>query len=267
MNNPRPLGPVSKIALSFVRASFLSRGICRKLILNIIKKCTDHPIIDNFRGVPFVFNLDNTTEAKALFGHYNLQELSFLKEKVNHPDAVFVDLGANSGFYTQNFLGSGENRTALAIEPNPAMCQRIQANHALLKDVYAKNKLILENCAVGSESGQAELDLSEGLGAAMIVNQKGNRTITVAMDTLLNILHKHSITSVDVMKIDIEGYEDQALVPFFMHADPALYPRHIIIEHTSSSLWKEDLFALLTEKGYITAHKTRGNLLLSRLVA
>lgn len=190
MKNPQPLGRISKIALSFVRSSFLSRGRFRKLIINNVKKYMDNPILTDFRGIPFIFNLDNTTEAKALFGHYNLKELSFLKEKTNHSNAVFVDLGANSGFYTQNFLGSGSNhRTALAIEPNPEMCERIRANYALLENIYANNKLIVENCAVGSMSGQAELDLSEGLGAAMIVDAKGKQTITVSMDTLLNILH------------------------------------------------------------------------------
>lgn len=264
---PQSLSLPYRMGLSFIRSTPLSRGKSRRIILNFIKKHITHPIITDFRGVPFILNLDNTTEQKALFGKYNLQELAFLKAGTSRVGATFVDLGANCGFYTQNFLaGEGQNRQVLAIEPNPSMCKRITANVTLLKQEQPENdtKLILECCAIGNSDGEAELDLTDGVGGATIVGEKNTNTITVKIEKLTNILKKHGIDKIDVLKVDIEGYEDVALVPFFTQADPHLFPKNIIIEHTGSENWKEDLFAVLKDKGYAIMGKTRGNLLLTK---
>lgn len=265
---PQPLSSFYKTILSFARATPLSRGKARKIILNTFKKKIQHPIITDFRGVPFILNLDNTTEAKALFGKYNLQELRFMASNLPEQNAVFVDLGANSGFYTQNFLAScGKNGLALAIEPNPLMSQRIESNFVLLQhDAAAFNKrLIIEKCAAGGTTSQTmELDLSQGYGGANIANEKGQHTITVQMTPLLDIIKKHDIRKIDVLKADIEGYEDKALIPFFENADPSLFPHSIIIEHTSHHEWENDLFKVMAEKGYKEIEKTRGNLMLKR---
>lgn len=265
--SPRPLDLGLRMILFIVRNTPLSRGKARKYISRFFKNRISHPVITTFRGVPFILNLDNTTEAKALYGQYNLIELAFLRAGTAHENAVFVDLGANAGFYTQNFLATAQgNCTALAIEPNPNMCARIKANYDLLSRTTPANKakLILECCAIGNTSGEVELDLSNGLGCATIVGQKNANTITVQINRLDMILQKHNIEKIDVMKVDVEGYEDRALIPFFRESNPRLFPDSIIIEHTSNDQWAEDLFALLAEKGYDVVRKTRGNLLLAR---
>lgn len=255
------------MALSLARSTPLRRGKARKIILNLARKYINYPIITDFHGIPFILNLDNATEKKALLGHYNLEELSFLKDRTSHPHAVFVDLGANSGFYTQNFLaGKQENGRVLAIEPNPLLCGRIKDNYSLLQKMHPENntRLIIECCAVGERSEEVGLDISHGLGNAIIVPHKNSYTITVKMETLSNLLKKHEIEKIDVLKADIEGYEDRALIPFFTEAEPNLFPQNIIIEHTSSDCWEGDLLSVLKGKGYMTAGKTRGNLLLAR---
>jgi len=264
---PQPLNIFYKTIVSFARATPLSRGRARRIILNRLKKKINHPIITEFRGVPFILNMDNTTEAKALFGKYNLQELRFMSENIPAQKAVFVDLGANSGFYTQNFLAAcGQGSIALAIEPNPLMVKRIEDNFALLKQSNPafNRQLIIEKCAVGKATQSIQLDLSGGYGGANITSEQNPHTITVQMMPLLDIIQKHPIDKIDVMKADIEGYEDRALIPFFEKADPSLFPQCIIIEHTSHNEWENDLFKLLADTGYKEIGKTRGNLLLKR---
>jgi len=270
LKNAKPLQPVYRAILLFIRATPLSRGKARRIILKAIKKRVAHPIITDFRGIPFVFNLDNTTESKALFGRYNLEELDFMRSAVStYAQPVFVDLGANSGFYTQNFLALGRG-LALAIEPNPAMCQRTEDNYDLLRKTRpnCNSRLVIECCAAGESAGTVELDLSHGFGGANIVHQKGSNTVSVRMSPFLDILKRNHINRIHVMKVDIEGYEDKALIPFFTQADPRLFPYNIIIEHTSSDQWEGDLFRILNDRGYIVVGKTRGNMLfrLSRCV-
>lgn len=267
MTAAKPLSPIGRAALSVVRATPLCRGRSRKVILQMIKQRVHDPIEADYRGIPFIFNLDNTTEAKALFGRYNIEEINFMQSCVaDVPSAVFVDLGANSGFYMQNFLGRGHDRLALAIEPNPSLCQRVRNNFALLSGRRPdhNNRLIVECAAVGASAGSVHLDVSQGLGCAQIVQQATDQTIPVKMDSLHAILKRNDIQKIDLMKIDIEGYEDRAVVPFFEQAEAALFPRHIIFEHTSSDMWENDLFAVLHDNGYEPVGKTRGNLLLTR---
>lgn len=266
--SPRPLTRNEKLILSVVRCTPLKRGRARRFILSRLKRQMSGPVIADFRGVPFILNLDNTTEAKALFGHYNLEELAFLKRAIAGVDApVFVDLGANSGFYTQNFLYMAPDAArALAIEPNPSMCARIRANEDHLRRTCPDKRatFTLEESAVGGEAGTVQLDLKDGYGAASVTTEQSATTLAVPMDRLDHILKRHGVAQVTVMKVDIEGYEDRALIPFFEQADPALFPRHIIIEHTSAGEWAGDLFAVLEKCGYREAERTRGNMMLSR---
>lgn len=105
----QPLKGFDRILLSVVRHTPLKRGAARKFFIRYFSKHVHAPIITDFRGIPIILNLDNTTEQKALFGHYDLIELDFLKKAVaDQADPIFVDIGANSGFYTQNFLALGK---------------------------------------------------------------------------------------------------------------------------------------------------------------
>lgn len=261
MTAPQKLPYPQRLLLSMLRKTPLSRGKCRRILLGWLKKRVDYPVISDFRGIPFIFWLDDTS-AKMIFGHYDLKELDFLKKRTSFPGAVFVDLGANAGFYTQNFLGWGKERLALAIEPNPDMCARIQENVRLLP--AGQQNLLIENSAAGGADSTANLDLSRGFGAASITADMKGNTIPVRIKQLADILAAHSITKIDVMKIDIEGYEDRALIPFFEQADSGLFPKALIIEHSSSSQWGKDLLSVLRDKGYVTVAKTRGNLLMER---
>ena len=70
------------LARTFVataKHSPLSRGRGRKAILTVLQKIHPEPLRSTFRGVPFLFHLDNTTERKALISDaYERAELDFL---------------------------------------------------------------------------------------------------------------------------------------------------------------------------------------------
>ena len=48
---------------------------------------------------------------------------------------------------------------------------------------------------------------------------------------LQRILADAAVDHVDALKIDIEGFEDRVLTPFFKDAPQGLWPRAIVIEH------------------------------------
>lgn len=263
------LGLFYRVLLRAAQIQPFNRGPIRRRLMWFFKKRISHPIKTTFHGVPFVFNLDNPTEQKALFGFYNNREVDYLIGAAQSGAPVFVDVGANSGFYSQIFLfhAAGGARV-LSIEPNPEMCVRIKQNVRLIADqMHEKNlTLILEDCAVGDQKGAMFLDLASGPGGAHVVDSPTPMHIEVRVDRLLDVLRAHEIDRIDLLKIDVEGYEDRALIPFFDEADKGLFPKAIIIEHTSDRDWQGDLWGKLKAVGYQEVFRTRGNMVL-RLVA
>jgi FkbM family methyltransferase len=254
----------------FVRAAKqtpLSRGLARRLTLGLIQRIHPEPIQCDFRGVPFQFHLDNTTEKKALVSNsYDRKELNFLLGFVQGRPSAFIDIGANSGLYSM-FLAFHmcPGSQVVAVEPNPEMCERIASNTRLLrKRGFALGVSIdIEPFALGDTSGELYLNLGHGLGPALLQNQKSEGSVLVPVETLSQLCEKKAARQIDAMKIDVEGYEDRVLLPFLSSAGRPLLPRALVLETAHRDAWGQDVVAPLLAAGYRTAGQTRSNLLLT----
>ena len=235
----------------------LGRGKARRLLIAAAKRLATGPIRTAYRGVPIFMHLDNTTERKALFHAYDRAEMDFLRQYLTDRDAVFVDVGANSGLYTQ-WLASKmhPDATIIAIEPNLQMCSRIQENIALLP---AKPQVRIEACAAGESEGTAFLDLSHGVGMASLLGGSG---LEVRVRSLASIVADAGCERISALKIDVEGYEDRVLIPFFRHAPRNLWPHAIVMEFVHSDRWNDDAVNEIRAIGYVEVKRTRANLLM-----
>lgn len=235
----------------------LGRGRVRRLLILAARRLATGPIRTTYRGVPIIIHLDNITECKALFHAYDRAEMDFLHYYLAGQGAVFVDVGANSGLYTQ-WLASRMHPDAkiIAIEPNPQMCSRIQENVALLS---IKPQIRIEACAAGDYEGTSFLDLSHGLGQASLLGGSG---LKVRVRPLEAIVTDAGCGHISALKVDIEGYEDRALIPFFCNAPRNLWPQAIIIEFVHFTQWNEDVVKVLHSSGYVEVKRTRANLLM-----
>ena len=259
------LGLPYRVLLFLARTPPFNRGLLRRFWMNFFQKRIDHAVQTTYRGVPFYFRLDNPTELKGLFNYYNVKETNYLIKLCSSGTPTFIDIGANSGFYSQIILyHAAPGSKVIAIEPNPAMCERIRKNIGLIEDLIQKRKLYfaLESCAAGPVESAMHLDLDGGLGGAHIVDTPSPTSIEVKVEKLISILRRHKVESIDALKIDVEGYEDKVLIPFFREAERSLYPKHIVIEHTSEKDWAEDLWEYLRKAGYREVVRTRGNSIL-----
>ncbi|MDC1158393.1 FkbM family methyltransferase [Pelagibacteraceae bacterium] len=215
-------------------------------------------------GVPFFFYFDYLSDVKLAFGNYNYKEIDFIKKNMNN-DSIFIDIGSNIGFYTMNIANIFPKINFLkiiSIEPNPIMIERQMENLELLENIKkgVKNKVFLENYAISESEKNLQLNFEKGYGPAVLTKNVGEKTIAVKTTTLIKILKKNNIRCIDCLKIDVEGHEDLALLPFFKSAEKSLFPKHIVIEHTSSSIWiHKDLMDFLSRIGYKIILKTRSN--------
>ena len=182
------------------------------------------------------------------------------------PDMVFVDIGANVGTYALYVATrAGRGARVLAFEPHPRTFAKLAYNLAANR----VTGVLAKNLAIAAETGTMELysDGGGNIGHASLLREgagavRGSQAVPVA--PLAAILAEEGIAAVDLLKIDVEGFEDRALLPLFDQAPDYLWPKAILIETVLSTLWQRDCLAVLADKGYRRAGETAENVLLLR---
>jgi FkbM family methyltransferase len=267
--SPAPFGAFAPNAaqaaiIRLAHRSRLKRGAFRPWLSRLVNLLRAGPVDVNYQGASFRFyHQASATERGALFNpDYNLEELDFLR--ANTPaGGVFVDVGANVGTYAMVLARHvGANGKVIAIEPHPVTHARLAFNNAASR--YTQTRLV---AAAASDSDGELLIETDGdnLGASHIVTgTAGAGAIRVLSLRLQRVLDEAGVTRVDTLKIDIEGFEDRALIPFFKEAPQTLWPRAVVIEHLSRDEWQQDCIADMISRGYREAGKTRSNTFLLR---
>ena len=267
--SPAPFGAFAPNAaqaaiISLAQRTGLKRGAFRPMLSRLIDLLRAGPLDVAYQGASFRFyHQASATERGALLNpDYNIEELEFLRRHTPE-GGVFVDVGANVGTYAMPMARhAGENGTVIAIEPHPVTHARLAFNNAASRFTQAK----LVAAAAGASDGELMIETDgDNLGASHIVTgEVSAKAIKVPSLRLQRILDEAGVSHVDALKIDVEGYEDRALMPFFGEAPQALWPRAIVIEHLSKNEWLADCLADMVARGYAEAGRTRSNTLLSR---
>lgn len=157
----------------------------------------------------------------------------FLTERFRD-GAVFVDVGANVGAYSLRAAARGMK--VYAFEPMPVNIELFKRNAAL-------NKLSVElsECALGAENGNARLTPN---GAVSRISKNGE------LEVPLRTLDSFDLPRVDLLKVDVEGYELEVL----KGAEKTLERSHpaIMVEmhHWAGAEKEAGLFGMLAKLGY-----------------
>jgi FkbM family methyltransferase len=130
-----------------------------------------------------------------------------LLRKILLPGAVIVDAGANIGIYSQ-FLSRCVGPTGLvhSFEPSPDNFKRLSAATRDLSNVR------LTQAVVGERSGECKLYISDKLNVdhrAYKADGESRRAVSTPMVALDDYFKPGQ--RVDLIKMDIQGYELQAL--------------------------------------------------------
>jgi FkbM family methyltransferase len=267
--SPAPFGAFAPNAaqaaiIRLAHRSRLKRGAFRPMLSRLINLLRAGPLDVAYQGASFRFyHQASATERGALFNpDYNLEELDFLRAHVAS-GGVFVDVGANVGTYALVLARHvGASGRVIAVEPHPVTFARLKFNN--LASGASQTKLVA--AAAGPSDGELMIETDgDNLGASHVVTgAAGTNAIKVPSLRLQRILEEAGVTNVDALKIDIEGFEDRALIPFFREAPQALWPLVVVIEHLSRDEWQRDCIADMISRGYREAGKTRSNTFLLR---
>lgn len=127
--------------------------------------------------------------------------------------STFVDLGANIGYFAIRLSIDNPLLQTIAVEATPSTAKILSENISLN---HLSDRIMVVNKAVGATPGSCQIFLPtvSGHSAASIRDQhpeEGSEVVDVEMDTVSTILKDVSITGNDLIKMDVEGAEFEAL--------------------------------------------------------
>ncbi|MTH99690.1 FkbM family methyltransferase [Roseibium sp. RKSG952] len=238
--------------------------VLRKRIRSLVSRVFQGPYDTEVEGLRFrIYPAQNYDDRKILAkGRLPERAEHQLLRPLIKPGSVFVDVGANVGTYS--LFAAKRGARVLAIEANPETAGKLAFNIAA-NDLAAVE---LAQTAVGAEAGELSLwHEPSNCGFATLVEDLTTgewagdwRPRKVAVRPLLDVVQEAGLSRVDVMKIDVEGFEDRALLPFLKLAPKGLWPGALLLETNCRPHWTEDCLPALAEAGYIRTGETKDNM-------
>lgn len=164
-----------------------------------------------------LFKLDENLEiilhtdsilSRLIYLGFEQYEISFIKKFLKQGD-TFIDIGANIGLFT--LIASqiiGEKGKILAFEPTPEIYKRLIENI----DLNGLQNIETYNLGLSDRKALLSFNVSkDGYDAwnSFALNERLNssETIDIMADTLDSIIKRKNIYIVNLIKIDVEGWE------------------------------------------------------------
>jgi FkbM family methyltransferase len=165
------------------------------------------------------------------------------------------DIGSYTGVYALVAAKSNRKSQIKAFEPNPDLFSALEKNLKLNRVGNVK----AEQMALDKEPGEAYLylnhDIHTSIGS-LVQSSSAGKKILVNKTTLDIYCENNSINRIDLMKIDVEGYETNILqggMSIIMKSNP------IILMESLSQKTLETQHELLSKWGYLNPLQVNGD--------
>jgi FkbM family methyltransferase len=164
-------------------------------------------------------------------------------------EGVFIDIGANVGFYTILALRQEDFTQAVSFEPSPEAFRLLQKNIEL-NGINA----VAKNIALGDQAGTAKLKQNEYHtgGNKITTDNSKSDTARVSIDTLDQQMEKLQIQPGDIsmIKIDVEGHELQCLKGMKETLDKTHKGTRLFVEILDNSSSAEKTQEIISNAGF-----------------
>jgi FkbM family methyltransferase len=133
-------------------------------------------------------------------------ELDLARLTTDRPVRTIFDVGGNFGQTALLFASAFPTATIFSFEPVPASFER------LIRSTEHNERIKPFNLAMGDAAGTVTMHLTDSAGSNSIVSV-GSATgaVDVSIDTIDTFANRHTTGTIDLLKIDVEGYELQVL--------------------------------------------------------
>lgn len=205
--------PLVKLTTAYFRSFPLIQGKYRlRELLRVIFR--DKKFLAEIGdGIRMFLSMNEPMEAHLFFEGVYEQQITACFKAILQPDDVFVDVGANIGLYT--LLAAqrmGPRGKLFAFEPAPSAYRLLERNVGANR-FPATIYLLSMGCS--DQEGELILHLSadrnQGLHTFGKPDFTSLSTVTVPTCRLDNYLDKQNISHVDLLKVDVEGWEYHVL--------------------------------------------------------
>lgn len=248
-------GLLQRILIGFARNTPLRRGLFRRTMTRLIMGLSGNPLDVMFRGCAYrLYGHNNLIEYGILLSpNYNAADIDFLLEGAAEGDN-FVDVGSNIGLYSLPMAKrAGSSGKVISIDANPLMVSRLRRNAAW----SSLSNLTFFSCGVSDTDGAATLTIRKDDVAIVALEESDDGDIPIR--TLGSVIDEAGVETIFGLKIDIEGHEDKALVPFLDNAPRSMLPRRIVIEHPQPDADYPGCTEAFARHGYDLVGRTRNN--------
>jgi FkbM family methyltransferase len=140
-------------------------------------------------------------------------EMRHTLERFLAPGSVFLDVGANEGFFSvQASRRVGPHGRVVAVEPQQRLAPVIQRN----LELNGCTNVAVFSCAISDREGEAELHLAPDTNTGSTALYQSTRyrlpRVTVPVTTLEDFVDRAGLARIDFVKMDIEGFEYEAIL-------------------------------------------------------
>lgn len=197
------------------REIVLGRGRPRlaDLYIRRFKKFGSNPRIQHLRlnmdlrrQLKLELNTDEFTQFYYFANFFEADDFALFRLVQKYQGGVFLDVGANVGLYS--LAASHFFDQVYAFEPFPDTLSRLKKN----VDLNGLKNIQIVPLALSAELGVTYIKSNpRNLGNNFIADGPGEQTVTIQKTDLDTLIAKWNLPNVDLIKMDIEGHEVQAL--------------------------------------------------------
>ncbi|WP_199141784.1 FkbM family methyltransferase [Pedobacter sp. ASV12] len=167
------------------------------------------------------------------------------------PNAVFIDVGANMGLYTIN-AGAIDGLKIYAIEPVAKNFVKLQANYALNSNQNSTAWLINLGLSDTNELAYISNPVESNEGTYRVEDSEQSNAQLIALTTLDELVTHFKIDRIDLLKMDVEGFEGKIIAGF--KSIGKVKPQNILMEYSDyvsrTGISKTYLYNYFIELGY-----------------
>lgn len=226
-------------------ANKMQDGAVSRRLLSVVRRLcllgrTDPFDIDVFYGGRVrLYPRSNRCEKRVFLGvnSWDAPERAVIEAEMKNASPgrpfTFVDGGANVGLYSLFVQGEARRLNLeckiIAVEPDPQNLGRLRFN----MEASDARAVSIVPVALGEFAGNSTLvttHTNRGEVRLAANAREAQDGIPVEVRPLAAILAEAGLSHVDILKLDIEGFELPVLSGFFKDAPRSLWPRLIILE-------------------------------------
>ncbi|MBX3241466.1 MAG: FkbM family methyltransferase [Chitinophagaceae bacterium] len=195
---------------------------------------------------------DHIQQQLFWYGFYE-KELVLVLDRLIEKNCVFVDVGANIGYHTLVSAARASYGHVYAFEPVKNMFERTNRNIALNR----LDNVTTYHLALGNTSGKEKIYVSAndntGMSGLAKAGNFSGQIEEVSITTLDEWIQENRIEKIDILKIDVEGFDYKVLSGFEKNIER--FKPIVIIEVIAAQLFRfgstpADIYNFLESRGY-----------------